>query len=210
MVSARWQSAVKNAPSPGRQPSSGESQIGGTLTTRFALTHCRSAACRLARLSVMTLAVAIVIWLSGCTTSPPRYDGAVANSRLDVGPLRNRLVDVTLAQVGVPYRYGGDSRSGFDCSGLVQYAHADIGIAVPRTTKEQWRQGRPVSRGQMMPGDLLFFELGWRKARHVGIYIGDGTFVHAPSSGKHVSQASVDGRYWQRHFAGARSFLPTP
>ena len=111
--------------------------------------------------------------------------------------------------LGVPYRYGGSSPSrGFDCSGLVQYAHNQAGIEVPRTTGEQYRAALPITRQALRPGDLVFFRTHkHRYVSHVGIYLGKGKFIHAPSSGKHVSIASLKDDYWrQRYTSGGRMF----
>ncbi|MDJ0918630.1 MAG: C40 family peptidase [Woeseiaceae bacterium] len=97
-----------------------------------------------------------------------------------------RAAAVALQQVGVPYRYGGQSPSGFDCSGLVHYSFARAGASVPRTTKQLWSASRFVDKGQLREGDLLFFRFDGKIA-HVGMYLGGGRFVHAPSSGKTVS-----------------------
>jgi cell wall-associated NlpC family hydrolase len=110
-------------------------------------------------------------------------------------------------QIGTPYRYGGNNRSGFDCSGLVQYAHDRAGIRVPRTTAAQWRRARTPARRHMLPGDLLFFHIDDRKNRHVAIYEGGGVFIHAPSSGKAVSRASLDNPYWRGRLVEVKSFL---
>lgn len=104
---------------------------------------------------------------------------------------------VALNQVGVPYRYGGNSRNGFDCSGLVQYSYSQVGIQVPRTTGQLWHSTTPVPRRELRVGDLLFFTFEG-KMSHVGMYIGDKRFVHAPSSGKHVSVASLESPYYSR------------
>ncbi|MBX3707600.1 MAG: C40 family peptidase [Pseudomonadales bacterium] len=110
---------------------------------------------------------------------------------------------VALSMLGAPYRYGGSSPRGFDCSGLVFFAHQQAGIPVPRTAAEQQRHSRPIPRDQLRPGDLLFFDTSWQPG-HVGIYVGGGEFVHAPSSGKRVSRASLrDGYFAQRlRYAG--------
>lgn len=146
--------------------------------------------------------------LAGCA-SPPSWDTAPDARRggYRVDDTRLALVDAASRQIGVPYRYGGTTRRGFDCSGLVQYAHRAIGVSVPRTTAEQWRSARQPDRRHLMPGDLVFFDLGRNKSRHVGIYAGGGEFIHAPSSGKRVSRASLDNPYWREHLVGARTFL---
>jgi len=106
-------------------------------------------------------------------------------------------VVVALQQVGVPYRYGGATPNGFDCSGLVQYSYSRVGKSVPRTTKALWKNAQPVSRDQMRAGDLLFFNIAG-KMSHVGMYIGDDRFVHAPSTGKVVSVASLRSDYYRK------------
>jgi cell wall-associated NlpC family hydrolase len=153
---------------------------------------------------LFALAVLAAITLGGCATSPPGH-GDGTNYR--VSPARADLVRVAAAQIGTPYRYGGNSRTGFDCSGLVEYAHRSVGLQVPRTTAGQWRSARAVDTNTLSPGDLVFFSFSGGKSRHVGIYEGDGTFIHAPSSGKHVGRASLDNPFWRRSLVGARSFL---
>ncbi len=106
--------------------------------------------------------------------------------------------------VGKPYRYGGNSPSGFDCSGLVQYSYSRAGLPVPRTSGEQRKSSVAIDSRSLRVGDLVFFNQQGRKSSHVGIYIGDGRFVHAPSSGKRVRVDKLDTKYWQQHFAGAR------
>ncbi len=106
--------------------------------------------------------------------------------------------------VGVPYRYGGSSPRGFDCSGLVQYSYARAGARIPRSTKAQRARSHPVSRRQLRRGDLLFFNQEGKRASHVGIYLGNNRFVHAPSSGKSVYVADITDPYWRRHFHEAR------
>jgi cell wall-associated NlpC family hydrolase len=103
-----------------------------------------------------------------------------------------RIVDAALAQRGTSYAWGGSSPRGFDCSGLVQFAARAAGITVPRTSRVQATVGRPVSRADLRPGDLVFF---YTPVAHVGIYIGDGKMVHAPTAGDVVRVASVD-RMW--------------
>ncbi len=122
-------------------------------------------------------------------------------------PAREQLVKTAADQIGTPYRFGGNSPRGFDCSGLVQYAHRQLGIEVPRTTASQLAQARDPQRRHLLPGDLLFFAIGRQKERHVGIYEGEGLFIHAPSSGKRVSRASLDNPYWRSRLIARRTFL---
>jgi murein DD-endopeptidase len=110
--------------------------------------------------------------------------------------------EVAKQMLGVPYRFGGSSPQGFDCSGLVFYAYQQAGVRVARTAAEQRRQSRSVSGQPLRPGDLLFFDTSWQPG-HVGIYVGNGEFIHAPSSGKRVSRASIRDGYFARRLAHA-------
>jgi cell wall-associated NlpC family hydrolase len=157
----------------------------------------------------VALVAGTLVALHGCGTSPhsgPSIAGG-GYTDLDISPARREVVQHAGRQIGRPYRYGGSDRQGFDCSGLVQYTHRKAGLKVPRTTASQWRQAQLPERKNLLPGDLLFFSIGWRKSRHVGIYEGNGVFIHAPSSGKKVSRASLDNPYWRSRLIAAKSFL---
>jgi cell wall-associated NlpC family hydrolase len=106
-------------------------------------------------------------------------------------------VRVATAMLGAPYHYGGSSPRGFDCSGLVYYAFRQAGFRVPRTTGAQLRHAQAVPLAEILPGDLLFFRQRSSRVSHVGIYIGDGWFIHAPSRGKRVSYESMQSSYWK-------------
>jgi cell wall-associated NlpC family hydrolase len=106
--------------------------------------------------------------------------------------------------VGKPYRYGGSSPAGFDCSGLVFYTYKKAGLAVPRSTERQRSTARAVRLADLRRGDLLFFNQEGKKYGHVGIYVGSGKFVHAPSSGKSVRSDRLDTPYWRKHLSEAR------
>lgn len=112
------------------------------------------------------------------------------------------------AQIGVPYRWGGDEpRRGFDCSGLVAWVHAQEGIAVPRTAAGQFAAARRVDEDALRPGDLVFFRIdGRREVSHVGIYTGQRRFVHAPQTGRDVGEASLDDPFYRERYAGAGRF----
>jgi len=106
---------------------------------------------------------------------------------------------VAVRQLGVPYRYGGSTTDGFDCSGLVHYAYRQAGRAIPRTTDSQWRSLQPVSSGRLRVGDVLFFNIDG-KISHVGLYLGSRRFVHAPSSGRDVTIEELDSAYYRQAF----------
>ena len=122
----------------------------------------------------------------------------------------NDVLMRALGLVGTPYRYGGNSPAGgFDCSGLVQFVYLDsAGLRLPRSTRELVAMQAPkVDRDALRPGDLVFFNPGGGKASHIGIYVGEGRFVHAPSSGGTVRLDQLDADYWRRAYAGARRVL---
>jgi len=132
---------------------------------------------------------------------------AGSETRVVVPKARNRSTGeraavVAVRQIGIPYQYGGSTTRGFDCSGLVQYAYANVGKHIPRTTTEQWRQLTPVNGNNLRVGDLLFFRIAG-KVSHVGMYLGNRRFVHAPSTGRQVSTASLDSDYYRRAFIRA-------
>lgn len=106
--------------------------------------------------------------------------------------------------VGKPYRYGGNTPKGFDCSGLVQYSYGRVGVTLPRGTRSLLQASRPIAHDELQRGDLVFFTQNGRKSGHVALYLGDDRFVHAPSRGKKVHVADFDDPYWKRHFTEAR------
>lgn len=119
------------------------------------------------------------------------------------GALTN-LIQTAMDFLGVPYRNGGSDPSGFDCSGLVQWVFARHGTILPREAKDQYRIGRGVDLRDVQPGDLIFFETVSRGASHVGIVIGQGRFIHAPSSNGVVRVEPYTANYWIRRYVGAR------
>lgn len=120
----------------------------------------------------------------------------------------NAVLMRALSLVGTPYRFGGNTpEAGFDCSGLVGYVYRDmLGRALPRTTSELARLGPAVAPLRIAAGDLVVFGPGG-SVNHVGIYVGEGRFVHAPSSGGTVRLDRLDGPYWRDHFQGGRRVL---
>jgi cell wall-associated NlpC family hydrolase len=125
-----------------------------------------------------------------------------------------RIVETARQLIGTPYRSGGaDPKEGFDCSGLVYWVFSQHGLELPRQASQQFQAGQPVKSSQLRPADLLFFhtaKTGWwsKKATHVGIYTGAGTFIHAAKNGHRVRESRLNGTYWERCFLGARRFLP--
>ena len=131
--------------------------------------------------------------LTGCASAPRQPE-------LSLG---ERIASGAMAQAGRPYRYGGSTPEGFDCSGLVRYVFLAAGISVPRTTTEQYRAAQQIKLGRLEPGDLLFFRVDTKQVEHVAIYTGDGRFVHAPQSGKSVETRSLDDDWYRSRLVGA-------
>jgi cell wall-associated NlpC family hydrolase len=112
---------------------------------------------------------------------------------------------IALAMMDKPYRYGSQSiGQGFDCSGLVCFVYKQIGLRLPRTTAGLSQTGQKIPLSKLQPGDLVFFSMSRRGNDHVGIYIGDGRFIHAPSTGKVIRIEKLNKPYWQRHLTQAR------
>lgn len=147
---------------------------------------------------------AIVILASGCSSTPdypPRTSSKT--TPLSGNSFAHPGVRVAASMLGTPYRYGGSSPRGFDCSGLVYYSYRQAGFHVPRTTREQLRAANRIAMSQLTPGDLLFFRTVRKDVSHVAIYTGDGRFIHAPSSGKRVSYGSMSNTYWKNRLIAA-------
>jgi cell wall-associated NlpC family hydrolase len=143
----------------------------------------------------------VALLLFGCSAAPPvRHIEGYSTSVAD------KAAATAITMVGRPYKYKGDSPSGFDCSGLVRYSYLAAGMDVPHGTSSLRDHTRSVSPRDMRKGDLLFFNESGKKYSHVGIYIGNNLFVHAPSTGKTVRKDNLQDPYWKKHFLGARRF----
>lgn len=159
----------------------------------------------------LTYALIAIGLASGCAHHAPQETGPAApyDAAGAVEPgadQRSELLLRALGLVGVPYRFGGHSPdTGFDCSGLVHYLFSEVlGLALPRRTQDMSRVGDSVGRHELYPGDLVFFDTLREPYSHVGIYLGDQRFIHAPSSGGRVEIVTMTNRYWLRRYNGAR------
>lgn len=171
--------------------------------------------------------LAVAALFAGCGTAPVRpppvtrrapgspnpqtpplatLDEILAN---DPDPRRNELVLIALSQLGVPYAWGGARPEvGFDCSGLVSYVYWQaMRVALPRTAWEQARAGRTLAPNDLRPADLVFFNTLRRQYSHVGLYLGEDRFVHAPATGGAVRIESLQLGYWRERFDGARRMV---
>jgi cell wall-associated NlpC family hydrolase len=142
------------------------------------------------------VAVAAVL-LSGCASQPRRPPEPDAGGQ---------IAALAVSLVGAPYHFGGADAEGFDCSGLALYAYERVGLAIPRTAKEQQRAARPVPVAELAPGDLVFFRLRSRHVDHVGIYAGSGRFIHAPRAGVAVAYADLADGYYRERLVSAGRF----
>ena len=140
--------------------------------------------------------------------SPPAIAGSAAepsSAQPSAGP-RTIMVDLATSMLGQPYRFGGAAPGGFDCSGLVAYAANGAGVRVPRTAHQQLHAGTPVARSELKAGDLVFMHLA-HKELHVGIALGGGRFIHAPSAGGHVRIDSLAAPPYSSGFMSARRII---
>ncbi|HJU40068.1 MAG TPA: C40 family peptidase [Tahibacter sp.] len=146
--------------------------------------------------------VAVLVLLAACgrkAVREPAFTPAQAATA-------NEVLFRALSLVGTPYRYGGNTpQTGFDCSGLIGYVFSDVaGVKLPRSAEAISELDAPsVGRNRLTAGDLVFFREG-RHVSHVGIYVGEGRFVHAPNSGGTVRLDALDGAYWREHYHGAK------
>ena len=138
----------------------------------------------------------------------PREPLPVHVASVPASPAVGAILDSARSLVGTPYRFGGASPAeGFDCSGLVSYVAALHGVGLPRTVSDQFALGRAVDRGDLVPGDLVFYSTIGPGATHVGIVVGgEGgwRFIHAPADGSVVRVERFDTPYWERRWVGAR------
>ena len=152
--------------------------------------------------------IAFTLLLAACSSQAPLPPAATLPAS---SPHADEVLLRAIGLVGTPYRWGGNTPdSGFDCSGLIGYVYRDAaGLQLPRTTREMSvLRVPPVPRQQLRSGDLLFFATnGGRQVSHAGIYVGEGRFVHAPSSGGTVRLDSLGDSYWHKRYLAARRVL---
>lgn len=135
-----------------------------------------------------------------------RLGDQIQQARDVVGERASQLVVSAMGFLGVPYRYGGNSaETGFDCSGFVRAVfEQSVGKVLPRRADEQAAATQAIDRSELKPGDLVFFNTMKRAFSHVGIYVGDGKFIHSPRTGSFVRVEDMRQAYWQTRFNGAR------
>lgn len=151
--------------------------------------------------AVCVLVSVLPLLLAACASAPPSASKAPRVSEAAADNAGTHAAKM----IGKPYRFGGSTpASGFDCSGLVRYSYRQAGVSLPHNTDRQRSISRPVRLADLRRGDLLFFDQEGKKNSHVGIYLGRGMFVHAPSSGKTVRSDRIESPYWKKHLSEAR------
>lgn len=164
------------------------------------------------------LGLITMLWLTGCAVHSPPPNAASSDGFFQQqAPQQSYAAkpeDVlmhAIGLVGTPYQWGGNTPdSGFDCSGLIRYVFdRSASVNLPRTTEQMWSQGgRSINRRQLKSGDVVFFATnGGKRVSHAGIYVGEGRFVHAPSSGGTVRLDQIDSPYWQKTYLAAKRFI---
>jgi cell wall-associated NlpC family hydrolase len=155
---------------------------------------------------------------SGATTTPGSGAEAVASATPGstgagdpnfASPKAHEAFESAKKELGTPYQWGGSSpQTGFDCSGLMQWAYHQAGVNLPRVADEQFNVGTPVTINNLREGDLVFFRIGGGDVDHVGMYVGNNQFLEAPRTGEDVQYANLNDPYWKSQFAGARRIVP--
>lgn len=165
--------------------------------------------------------LSLLATLVGCAGTPDQSNAAypLLNSGAEslmngetsspVSPTNNEVIFRAFSLIGTPYRYGGSSpATGFDCSGLINYVYREAaGVSLPRTTAGLTALKDKAPEKALLPGDLVLFAMSGRRVDHAGIYVGEGRFLHAPSSGGKVRIDELQASHWQRTFMGARRVL---
>lgn len=164
----------------------------------------------------------LLLALYGCSSEPARTTRASrahtpatasdnsASPAMDSAADMNDVAVYALSLSDTPYRYGGNTpESGFDCSGFVRHVYKQtLGMSLPRTSREISRQGSALSQSHLQPGDLVFYNTLNQSYSHVGIYLGEGKFVHSPRAGSSVRIENMNEKYWATRYNGARRLSP--
>lgn len=152
----------------------------------------------------------LLIALAGCATGPsrPDFSGLQSDSGPSFTPVQKEVIKTAQSLLGTPYKYGGTTPDGFDCSGFVNYVYRNAaGVALPRETHDLAHAGKPVPVAELRPADLVYFKIEHQKPLHVGIYLGEGKFIHSPSTRGKVNIQRLNQDYWRDRYLGARRLL---
>ena len=160
----------------------------------------------------VSLLYLFIFFVTGCS-STPKIGGSeplLMESTLkeeDAPFLGEFILKSATSQLGIRYKFGGTSpKIGFDCSGLSWYSHKKNGINIPRIASDQFNSGKHISQKDLLPGDLVFFETYRPGASHVGIYSGDGKFIHSLNRNKNIAIQKLSNNYYKKRYLGARRY----
>jgi len=160
------------------------------------------------RILTVCFSLFVLFLLAGCATAPSSNQSVAALSASSLATstaTRQDIVKIAESLLGVPYKWGGTTRGGMDCSGVVNYAYNKLGIPVPRTAHDLYFGGQRLER--VKPGDLLFYKTSPGRISHVGIYVGDGQMIHASTSKRRVIKANINIPYWRKRWVGGATYL---
>ncbi len=179
------------------------------------------------RIWIIAVSLSCAAWVAHAAPNDPGYEdmdtlladkglmsrltGQLQQARENMGEKASQLVVNAMGFLGVPYKYGGNSveAGGFDCSGFVRAVYEQsIGKVLPRRASDQAAATQAIDRSELKPGDLVFFNTMKRAFSHVGIYVGEGKFIHSPRAGSSVRVEDMRLAYWQTRFNGARRVAP--
>ena len=171
----------------------------------------------------LSLFLYVALSLAACSTSTPPVAKSSPKTRppttatsksirithIDHATASNELMLQSMSLIGTPYRFGGSNRNtGFDCSGMVQFVYRQtLNVSLPRTAHDMAAAGKVISKKQLKVGDLVFFNTNGKKFSHVGLYIGENRFIHAPSSKSSIKINYLSDKYYATRFTGARTFF---
>lgn len=149
--------------------------------------------------------------ITQATYQRPHYQAPVSRPQKtskQLNPAREEILKAAYRSLGIGYRWGGNTpREGFDCSGLTKFTHKNVNLSIPRTALEQSKASRTIKRQELKPGDMIFFRTSGKSVNHVGIYVGDGKFIHAASGGGKVTLDDLRRAYWQQRLVKYGTFL---
>ncbi len=148
-----------------------------------------------------------ILLIASCTSAPKFRGTSGGFDSESRDPQRQEIVQYAKTFLGTPYRNGGTTRDGMDCSGLVINVYGHFDVRLPRTSLDQSRAGESIGRSSVEPGDLVFFHTGRQTVSHVGIYIGKGQFIHASTSARRVRIDEMDNDYFKPRFVTARRVI---
>ena len=157
----------------------------------------------------LNVVVVMLVALVGCagTRTPTDFSSLPSAPKQAVTPAQQGVIQTALSLLGTPYRFGGTTPQGFDCTGFVNYVYRkSAGMTLPRESHDMVRSGKQVLVPELHPADIVYFKIELQRSLHIGIYLGDGKFIHAPSSRGKVNIQNLSQDYWKSRYQGARRF----